>query len=174
MKISGWFRRNNTLMAQAKDLARQLQEAWDESDQWEGLCGRAINEASDNLDLAKSYSDQLHRVARERDKERRLRLEAEDRLLDRYMEEDEMTLKEIKNRYLPNRDLDELRGVKREEQDDDTGWGKRAMKPRRLRATLRHYLLALDTDDKEKLAIEEEKLRRYSGYNGWPNRHKGD
>ena len=80
-----------------------------------------------------------------------------------------MTLKELKDKYLPNRDLDELRGVKREEQEDDTGWGKRSMKSRRLRATVRHYLLALDVGDKEKLATEEEKLREYSGYGGWPH-----
>ena len=50
----------------------------------------------------------------------------------------------------------------------ENGWGKRSMKSRRLRATARHYLLALDKGDKEKLAIEEEKLREYSGYSGWP------
>ena len=51
-------------------------------------------------------------------------------------------------------------------------WSKRSAKVKRLKATVMHYLLALDAGDKEKLAIEEEKLRRYSGYNGWPNRHK--
>ena len=50
------------------------------------------------------------------------------------------------------------------------GTGKRSAKQRRLRATVRHYLLALDTEDKEKLFIEEKKLREYSGYDGWPYR----
>ena len=73
--IAGWFRRNNTLMAQAKDLARQLQEAWDK------ISG--LREANDLLTTDRDYlRDQLHRLARERDEERRLRLEAEDRLLD--------------------------------------------------------------------------------------------
>ncbi len=78
MKISGWFRRNNTLMAQAKDLARQLQEAWDERDEWKRL-------AKDYQQLYESIVDNLHRVARGRDEERRLRLEAEDMLLDSYL-----------------------------------------------------------------------------------------
>ena len=30
--IAGWFRRNNTIMAQLHDLKRQLQEAWDEQE----------------------------------------------------------------------------------------------------------------------------------------------
>ena len=50
----------------------------------------------------------------------------------------------------------------------DENWGKRSAKVKRLKAAVRHYLLALDSGDAEKLAIEEERLRRYSGYNGWP------
>ncbi len=81
--IAGWFRRNNVLMAQAKDLARQLQEAWDgerawkqAADQWEIASKKwetAYNLRGDNL------TTQLHRVARERDQERELRLAAEEK-----------------------------------------------------------------------------------------------
>lgn len=38
--------------------------------------------------------------------------------------EEQLTLKEIKDKYLPNRDLDELRGVTREEQEDASNTGK--------------------------------------------------
>ena len=69
-KIAGWFRRNNTLMAQAKDLQRQWQAMRDERDGWrimyEGLSGTELY-----------IRERLHSVARERDEERRLRLEAE-------------------------------------------------------------------------------------------------
>lgn len=56
--------------------------------------------------------------------------------------------------------------------EESASWSKRSAKAKRLKSTVMHYLLALDTDDKEKLAIEEERLRRYSGYGGWPKRHK--
>ena len=79
---SGWFRRNNTLMAQAKDLSRQLQEAWTVSDGYkEGYDVRG--KSCDYLE------DQLHRVARERDQERKKRLAAEDALLDMYLDNEE-------------------------------------------------------------------------------------
>ena len=72
--IAGWFRRNNTIMAQAKDLSRQLQEAWAEN--------ALLTFANETLIAnAENMVDQLHRVARERDNERKLRLEADDRLL---------------------------------------------------------------------------------------------
>ena len=60
MKIAGWFRRNNTLMAQAKDLARQLQEAWKDN--------KKLSEDLEAI-LARydSIRTQFHRVARERD-----------------------------------------------------------------------------------------------------------
>ena len=59
--IAGWFRRNRTLMAQAKDLSRQLQEAWDKYD--------SLAEYIDGQQEDFNYIvDQLHRVARERDK----------------------------------------------------------------------------------------------------------
>ena len=62
--IAGWFRRNNTIMAQAKDLSRQLNEAWNDTERLEVYADSADSTA-DNL------RDQLHRVARERDQERR-------------------------------------------------------------------------------------------------------
>ena len=83
--IAGWFRRNNTLMAQAKDLARQLQEAWHSKDMSHAVSVELL--ASND-----SLKSQLHRVARERDEERRLRLEAEDGLRDRYMENEALKL----------------------------------------------------------------------------------
>ena len=68
--IAGWFRRNNTIMAQAKDLQRQWQEMREESAAWEeGYYER--EQAYNNL------ADQLHRVSRERDNERAHRLTIE-------------------------------------------------------------------------------------------------
>ena len=58
------------LKAQAVDLQRQLQEAWDESDK----LGEAL---VDSWEAHENTRKQLHRVARERDAERKLRLEAE-------------------------------------------------------------------------------------------------
>ena len=80
--IAGWFRRNNTIMAQAKDLSRQLQEAWEEID-------TARNISTVYYEKAISLRDQLHRVARERDQERKKRLAAEDALLDMYLDNEE-------------------------------------------------------------------------------------
>ena len=82
MKIAGWFRRNRTLMAQAKDLSRQLQEAWDECEIISTSHVMALIEANDNLELAQNLTDQLHRVARERDEERDNRQAAEAALAD--------------------------------------------------------------------------------------------
>ncbi len=111
--MAGWFRRNNTLMTQAKDLARQLAEAWSDAEDAERLY---INECATNAGLHTDIDylrDQLHRVARERDEERRLRLEAEDMLLDSYLRIHErgsgasasvepfaMTPKEVHDKYL--------------------------------------------------------------------------
>ena len=76
---SGWFRRNNTIMAQAKDLQRQWQEMREES--------AGYKEGYDERGKSCDYlQDQLHRVARERDNERKLRLEAE-KLRDVYLEQ---------------------------------------------------------------------------------------
>ncbi len=68
--IAGWFRRNNTIMAQAKDLARQLQEAWDKASHWKSI-------AHELDDMHECAIEQLHRVARERYEESEKRLEAE-------------------------------------------------------------------------------------------------
>ena len=78
-KIAGWFRRNNTIMAQAKDLQRQWQEMREERNEWR-------NEAHDWAISNTNIQSQLHRVARERDNERKLRLEAE-KLRDVYLEQ---------------------------------------------------------------------------------------
>ena len=69
-KVKGFFMRNNTLMFQALDLRRQLQEAWDKEAYWKDAV-RELEDAHSNT------VSQLHRVAHERDEERRLRLDAE-------------------------------------------------------------------------------------------------
>ena len=81
--IAGWFRRNNTIMAQAKDLGRQLQEAWDEC---VTLGDHIVAANLYSMEQSDYLTDQLHRVARERDNERKLRLEAE-KLRDVYLEQ---------------------------------------------------------------------------------------
>ena len=71
MKFSGWFRRNNTIMAQAKDLQRQWQEMRYENGQ--------LEYDIECLVIDRDYQrEQLHRVARERDNERKLRLDLEE------------------------------------------------------------------------------------------------
>ena len=77
--IAGWFRRNNTIMAQAKDLSRQLHEAWEDAS-----CQRMLKEVSEESNMY--LHKQLHRIARERDNERKLRMEAE-KLRDVYLEQ---------------------------------------------------------------------------------------
>ena len=70
---SGWFRRNNTIVAQAKNLSRQLQEAWDENlrqaaaHDWMGTTIEDLRRDRDYI------SEQLHRVTRERYEERSLK-----------------------------------------------------------------------------------------------------
>jgi len=62
-------------------LMRQLQEAWEERDAWEEASHSwksAAKAADERHERGNSHlKEQLHRVARERYKERRLRLEAE-------------------------------------------------------------------------------------------------
>ncbi len=82
-RIRYWFTRKKVLMAQAKDLARQLQEAWDKTAHWEAMA-LELEDMHDYVVL------QLHRVARERDAERNLRLDAEDMLLDSYLRRHEI------------------------------------------------------------------------------------
>ena len=101
--IAGWFRRNNTIMAQAKDLSRQLQEAWDERDELDGFCGEALLGYRRNLDRADSLQEQLHRVARERDQEREKRLAAEDARIDYHLDKpSEEEIATIENYKLDN------------------------------------------------------------------------
>ena len=79
--IRYWFAKKKLLMAQLKDLSRQLQEAWDECD----VLGDYLVDAWDKQE---SITDQLHRVARERFQERELRQAAEE-LRDVYLKEAE-------------------------------------------------------------------------------------
>ena len=93
---SGWFRRNNTIMAQAKDLSRQLREAWNDVERLEVYADSADSTA-DNL------RDQLHRVARERDQEREKRLAAEDARIDYHLDKpSEEEIATIENYNLDN------------------------------------------------------------------------
>ena len=78
--IAGWFRRNNTIMAQAKDLSRQLHEAWEDAS-----CQRMLKEVSEESNMY--LHKQLHRVARERDNERKLRLDLEKHYEEQIAEE---------------------------------------------------------------------------------------
>ena len=79
--ILGWFRRNNLIMLQAKNLAKQLNEAWAEQERLDKAFDFAAVKVAELRDKNDNLRDQLHRVARERDNERKLRLEADDRLL---------------------------------------------------------------------------------------------
>ena len=78
-----WFASKKLLMAQMHDLQRQLQEAWDNC---VTLGDHLVAANLYSMEQSDYLTDQLHRVARERDNERKLRLETEDRLLDRYLE----------------------------------------------------------------------------------------
>ena len=98
--IAGWFRRNNTIMAQAKDLQRQWQEMREES--------TGYKEGYDERGKSCDYlEDQLHRVARERDQERKKRIDAEVAHLDSYLDrreeaELERAAAELVDIYLEN------------------------------------------------------------------------
>ena len=75
--IRYWLSSKRRQMAKLHDLQRQLQEAWDKV--------AILRDVNETVAMEREYiRDQLHRVARERDKERELRLAAEDRLLGRY------------------------------------------------------------------------------------------
>ena len=90
MKIKGWFRRNNLIMLQAQNLAKQLHEAWDVS--------AGYKEGYDERGKSCDYlEDQLHRVARERDQERKKRLAAEDALIDIYLDDNLYHLEYLEN-----------------------------------------------------------------------------
>ena len=85
-KLFYYFASKKLLMAQAKDLSRQLQEAWDARDRLVTRLGYCQDKYHAKLADYNGVLDQLHRVARERDNERRLRLEAEGKLQD-YIDE---------------------------------------------------------------------------------------
>ena len=91
--IAGWFRRNNTIMAQAKDLSRQLQEAWAEN--------ALLTFANETLIAnAENMVDQLHRVARERFSERAHRLTIEQQysnLQDEYLRLQQITVASVED-----------------------------------------------------------------------------
>ena len=124
MKIAGWFRRNNLIMLQAKNLAKQLNEAWAEQERLDKAFDWAAVRVAECREERDYLQDQLHRVARERfserahrltieqqysnlqdehlrlqqitaasvedcHAERKLRLEAEDRLLDYHLDKRE-------------------------------------------------------------------------------------
>ena len=81
-KLFYYFASKRLQMAKLHDLSRQLQEAWEIS--------AGYKEGYDERGKSCDYlQDQLHRVARERDNERKLRLEAEDRLLDYHLDNEE-------------------------------------------------------------------------------------
>ena len=81
-RIRYYFASKKVQMAQLHDLKRQWQEMREERDEWR-------NEAHDWAISNTNIQSQLHRVARERDNERKLRLEAEDKLLDYHLDKRE-------------------------------------------------------------------------------------
>ena len=91
-RIKRWLTSKRLLMAQMQDLHRQLTEAWyDVSDMREARdAARAV---SIELAEAKHYiTEQLHRVAQERDEERSKRIDAEaalDEILESLPNEEE-------------------------------------------------------------------------------------
>ena len=64
-----------------KRLVHLLREAQIDRDEWEQVAAIRQQESE-------CRGEQLHRVARERDKERKLRLDADDRLFAYYMEKE--------------------------------------------------------------------------------------
>ena len=77
MKFSGWFRRNNLIMLQAKNLAKQLNEAWAEQERLDKAFDWAAVRVAECREERDYLQDQLHRVARERFSERAHRLTIE-------------------------------------------------------------------------------------------------
>ena len=97
-RIRDWFASKKKLMAKTSNLARQVQEAWDERDSWKEAC---VEERRDFEYIV----DQLHRVARERDQERKKRIDAENALIDSYLDrredaELERAAEELRDVYL--------------------------------------------------------------------------
>ena len=98
--IAGWLRRNSTLMAQVVGSRRQLQEAWDANKQLEDAivsCDRTYT----------NILKQLHRVARERDKERGLTIKHAGTIMAQQIEIDKerelrLAAEELREHYLEN------------------------------------------------------------------------
>ena len=94
--IRYWFTKKKLMLAQLRDLQRQLQEAWDK-------CDTLITERALLAQDVDHLRNQLNRVARERFQERELRLAAEAKLLDRYTVGDKTlarAAKELRDEYL--------------------------------------------------------------------------
>ena len=72
-KLRYYFASKRLLKAQADDLGRQLAEAWEERDAWKKAAASWCSAAETARELSDSVTEQLHRVARERDEERRQR-----------------------------------------------------------------------------------------------------
>ena len=94
--IKGWFRRNNLIMLQAQDLARQLKQAWNDNkkigDDLTASNFYVTARWNEETERADNLQAQLHRVARERDQERKKRIDAEGALLDHYLDKREKRL----------------------------------------------------------------------------------
>ena len=72
-KIRYWLSSKRRQMAKLHDLQRQLQEAWDERCATVGI-NALLEFANETLITnAENMAEQLHRVARERDQERKKR-----------------------------------------------------------------------------------------------------
>jgi len=85
-KLRYYFASRKLLKAQAVDLQRQLQEAWDDVER-KAAALRKVLAQKESLQGDYDYlTTQLHRLARERDEERRLRLAAEE-LREHYLEQ---------------------------------------------------------------------------------------
>ena len=82
MKLRYWLASKKRQMAKLHDRQRQLQEAWNEKDILEDYY-------MDEWEKSNSLTEQLHRVARERDNERKKRIDAENALLDHYLDNEE-------------------------------------------------------------------------------------
>ena len=76
-KIRYYLASRKLLLAQLGDLQRQLAEAWEERDGWKKAAASWRSAAETTHEANDNITEQLHRVARERDEERRQR-----RLLD--------------------------------------------------------------------------------------------
>ena len=99
-RIRYYFASKKVQMAQLHDLQRQLQDAWDE-------CDTLGDHLVDSWDREECLREQLHRVARERDQERKKRIDAEMALLDRYLVAKSEDPDVVRDRYLENAENEE-------------------------------------------------------------------